>query len=304
MPNQPNFSDLLKSAVTEPGQIHAAYSHFHSYSLGNQILAWLQCRQRDIQPGPMATYPRWQSLGRHVRKGEKAIVLCQPVTVRRTLVDAATEQEHEIAFTRFTYRPCWFVLAQTEGTPYQPPALPDWDSQRALAALNITELPFDILNGNIQGFARNRGVAVSPVAAMPFKTLIHEVAHVVLGHTTADMQTDGADPPRDLREVEAEATAMLVCAALGQPGVEYSRGYIQSWYQGSEIPERNAQRILKAADLILRAGRAVCEEVSTATDGTQTIGPCRCQRHERPQETPVRDLPESQHHTRPVAAVR
>jgi hypothetical protein len=32
----------------------------------------------------MATYPRWQALGRHVKKGEKAITLCQPVTIRRS----------------------------------------------------------------------------------------------------------------------------------------------------------------------------------------------------------------------------
>jgi hypothetical protein len=35
----PSFSDLLKSAVTEPGTISAAYTAFHNYSLGNQLLA-------------------------------------------------------------------------------------------------------------------------------------------------------------------------------------------------------------------------------------------------------------------------
>ena len=48
---------------------------------------------------------------------------------------------------------------------------------------------------------------------------------------------------------------MLCCAALGLPGVEFSRGYIQSWWgTGNAIPERSAQRILKAADQILKAG--------------------------------------------------
>jgi len=49
--------------------------------------------------------------------------------------------------------------------------------------------------------------------------------------------------------------ALLCCAALDLPGVSQSRGYIQSWWgQGNPIPERSAQRILKAADQILRAG--------------------------------------------------
>src|SRR5262249_55859251 len=45
------------------------------------------------------------------------------------------------------------------------------------------------------------------------------------------------------------------CAALDLPGVECCRGYIQSWWgAGNPIPERSAQRILKAADQILKAG--------------------------------------------------
>jgi hypothetical protein len=63
--------------------------------------------------------------------------------------------------------------------------------------------------------------------------------------------------PRDLREVEAESVALLVLGALNQSGLEYCRGYIQHWLRGEEITERSAQRIFKAADAILRAGRVV-----------------------------------------------
>jgi hypothetical protein len=61
-----SFADLLRSAATEPGILSAAYQQFHSYSVGNQLLAWSQCLERGIPPGPMATYPKWQELGRHV----------------------------------------------------------------------------------------------------------------------------------------------------------------------------------------------------------------------------------------------
>ena len=86
-PTTASFADLLRSAVTDPGIVSSAYRQFHNYSLGNQLLAWAQCLERGIQPGPMATFPRWKELGRHVRKGEKAITLCQPVTVKRTTAD-------------------------------------------------------------------------------------------------------------------------------------------------------------------------------------------------------------------------
>ena len=60
------------------------------------------------------------------------------------------------------------------------------------------------------------------------------------------------------RECEAEAVALLCCAALELPGVDECRGYIQSWWgQGQAIPERSAQRVLKIADQILKAGQAV-----------------------------------------------
>jgi hypothetical protein len=51
---------------------------------------------------------------------------------------------------------------------------------------------------------------------------------------------------------------MLCGAALGLPGVEESRGYMQHWAgMGETIPETSARRIFKAADQILKAGRPV-----------------------------------------------
>ena len=78
----PAFAELLEQAVTKPGTLSSAYRLFHSYSLGNVLLAAFQCAARQIPLGPMATYPRWKELGRHVKKGEKALTLCQPVTVK------------------------------------------------------------------------------------------------------------------------------------------------------------------------------------------------------------------------------
>jgi antirestriction protein ArdC len=262
--NTPSFAALLNTVITEPGRLHEAYTRFHTYSLGNQLLAWAQCIERGLELGPMATYAAWQAMGRQVRKGSKALVLCQPVTVRRETVDAETGDVEAIAFTKFTYRPKWFVLAQTDGQPYAPPAPPEWNKDLALEGLQVTETAFDLPDGNCQGFARGREVAVSPIAVVPFKTLVHELAHVVLGHTLEHTMVDGAMTPRDLREVEAESVALLVLGALNQSGLEYCRGYIQHWLHGEEIPERSAQRIFKAADAILRAGRVVEDDLLAA----------------------------------------
>lgn len=243
------WSLLLTEAVSKPGLLLAAYSAFHNYSIGNQVLALTQCQQRGIKPGPLATFPGWKEKNRFVRKSEKALTLCMPVTVKGK--DAAGDDE---SFTRFIYRPRWFVLAQTEGQDVEPTLPPTWDKTRALAALNITETPFELLDGNTQGYAKGRSVSVSPIAALPHKTLFHELAHVTLGHTIEGQTHDGEHTPRSLREAEAEAVALILCETLGLPGVAYARGYINSWLQGESIPERSAQKIFHAADVIIRAG--------------------------------------------------
>lgn len=259
------FVELLNRAVSEPGILSRAYSAFHGYSIGNQLLAMFQCAARGIEPGPITTFMGWKAKGRAVRKGEKAIVLCMPVTVKATRgdVDETDGDAKPATFNRFVYRPHWFVLGQTEGAPMPAADLPTWSASRALEALDVVEEAFTMTDGNCQGYARDRVIAVSPIAELPHKTRFHELAHVALGHTSETMMTDGALTPRSLREVEAEAVALVCLEALGLPGAEHCRGYIQHWnaFNGSTpIPERSAQKIFKAADTILRAGRADVEE--------------------------------------------
>ncbi len=254
------FADLLQSAVNEPGILSQAYQQFHQYSIGNQLLAWAQCAERGIRPGPINTVPGWKALGRWVREGELPITLCMPLTVKRTgLADAgqtaARAPDGPAVFTRFVYKARWFVLAQTEGEPLPEFEIPSWDRDRALAVLQIAEVPFDGMDGNRLGFARDRSIAISALNPLPHKTRFHELAHVLLGHTTEGMQVDSEITPRSLRECEAEAVALLCCAALDLPGVAECRGYVQHWWgRGNPIPERSAQRIFKTADQILKAG--------------------------------------------------
>jgi hypothetical protein len=259
----PKWSALLVEAVNKPGLIMKAYSAFHQYSVGNQLLALVQCQIRGLEPGPINTFPGWQSLGRNVKRGERALILCMPIT-RKHRDQESDENEDangEHAYTAFVYKPRWFVVSQTAGEEITTPCLPQWEADRALAALDIEQVTFIATDGNCQGYASNRQVAINPVAQLPHKTFFHEVAHVVLGHTTENTFSDGELTPRNLREVEAEAVALLCCEALNLEGAEFCRGYIQNWlcpavgYNGDAFPEKSAQKIFRAADQILRAGR-------------------------------------------------
>jgi antirestriction protein ArdC len=253
-----SWAALLGEAVQKPGFIHEAYSRFHNYSLGNQLLVLYQCVERSLPLGPLASFRKWRELGRHVKKGERALTLCMPITCKRTkTVQRAdgTEQEEQFTYTHFTLKNHWFVLSQTEGTEFQTPPIPEWEEQKALQTLSIERVPFEDLEGNTQGYARRGGkIAINPLAVLPHKTLFHELAHCLLHCEETDM-TDTSQTPRSVAEVEAEAVALLCCESLGLPGADFSRGYIQSWGNGQAISERSAQRVFHAADRILRAGQ-------------------------------------------------
>lgn len=198
----------------------------------------------------------------------RALTLCMPITCKRRNDETASDDESngEGTFTSFVYKARWFALSQTEGRDLDLQVTSEWDAKRALTALGIEMIPFDSTDGNCQGFARKQQIAINPVAQLPHKTLFHELAHVVIGHTTEADFADTETTPRNLREVEAEAVALLCCEALGLEGADYARGYIQNWlYQGvgynaDAIPEKSAQKILRTADQILRAGRPTKEQ--------------------------------------------
>ncbi len=261
---QATWGELLHSAVRTPGKLLAAYTAFHNHSMGNALLALEQCISRKIEPGPLNSYKGWLALKRQVRKGEKGLCLCMPVTYKKRVTSKTpadsgenTEEIHDEMRQRFVFRNYWFVLAQTEGEmPYEQP-IPGFDLGAALQTLNITRTPFDEINGNVQGFAHQREIAVSPIAELPLKTTLHEIAHVVLGHTSSQKLVDLGNMDRNIREVEAESVALICCESLGLPGAEAARGYIQHWLQGEkEISNQPATRILSAAQAILEAGRS------------------------------------------------
>ena len=94
-----SWRTLLTEATNKPGTLSAAYSAFHRYSIGNQVLAMFQCAARELPLGPISTYKGWKAKGRQVKRGAKALTLCMPVTIKREDSDG---QEH--VFTRFTYK--------------------------------------------------------------------------------------------------------------------------------------------------------------------------------------------------------
>ncbi len=251
---QAAWTKLLSQALAEPGILSAAYRAFHNYSISNQMLAAMQLAERGLPLSPIASFNAWKEKGRIVKKGQKAIKLFMPVTMKKEIENEEGEKE-ESTFSRFVFKPNWFSLDQTEGEDYQHEfKTPEWNAEKALEVLAIDEVHFSLPNGNVQGFATGRSIAINPVAALPHKTRFHELAHVVLGHTSETSLADSAETPRNIREVEAEGVAYICCATLGLPGLNESRGYIQYWMDTQDVAPRSVARIFGAADKILKAG--------------------------------------------------
>lgn len=246
MTNKHDYEAYVQEALNQPGTVSACYSAFWNYSTGNQFLARLQLEQ----PEPINTYKGWQSLGRQVKKGSKAIELLMPVTIK----DKDDETKKKMIFVS---RRNWFGISQTEGAEYVAPAIPGFDFDNVLSALGITVEPFKMVNGNCQGYARTdqQTIAINPVAANPEKTMLHEIAHCLL-HADAGALNDAETLQRDVKEVEAELTAYIVQAALGRTEkLSDSRGYIQNWMRDTTAEKVRFGKVFGAVDKILKAGR-------------------------------------------------
>ena len=252
-----DWGNLLNTALNSPGEIGNSYSRFWNYSYLNMM--YLLAQGTPIEP--VATYNRWKEMGRHVKKGSKAKEIIRPIQVK--LKDELDDQGNPKVITKFKGVRCIFSLSDTAGDDLPEFERPEWSEKRALGALAITKVAFEHLDGNTAGYSYERNVAINPVAPYPFKTLLHEIAHIEAGHTAKDKLAQYA-LHRGLFEFEAEGTAYLAVHELGEVDKmndSESRAYIQGWLKGQRPPDSAIKTVFKTTDSILKAGRPT--ELST-----------------------------------------
>jgi antirestriction protein ArdC len=296
---RPDWAALLHEALTQPGLLSDAYRQFHRYSAGNAMLIALQAMSRGLPLGPVASFKAWLNKGYAVKKGEKALAMVMPVTVTAKAADPEEDSAESSSprsekasaskggakggskRTIFMFRRNWFIFSQVEpGEDAQPLEIaqtPEWSLERASEALGIVLLPFDMADGNCQGYACEDGIAVNPLARFPVKTAAHEMAHVLLGHVNGDVIIDHEKLPRSKKEAEAESVAFIVAASLGQSeeALSSARAYIQGYLgvrgttgspEVEEFKKKSASRIFSVADKILRAGQPPAAREDAASD--------------------------------------
>ena len=251
------WAELLDEALTMPGAMGKTYNRFYNYSFTNQLLLFMQGVRE-----PVATYKRWLEMGRQVQKGSKSKAILRPVAYKE-VNDQGVEESKVKGFKMVN---CLFTASETEGKELPPYEIPDWNPALALENLDIKEVPFNILEGNTQGYSYHRRFAINPVAVYPLKTMFHELAHIQLGHTAFGQEEEEHDRHRGLKEFQAESTAYLIMNELEMThhmDKAESRAYVQHWLHGQERPDDTAiKQVFAAVDKILKAGRAESKEVS------------------------------------------
>lgn len=233
------WNDLVNKALTIQGSLGNTYNRFYSYSFGNQILLMWQGVVE-----PVATYKKWQELGRQVKKGSKAKAILQPVINQ--------DETGETEIKGFFMRNCLFGLSETTGDEIKLPEIQKWNKDTALKNLKIKEIPFKRIDGNVQGYANKNGIAINPTAVNPMKTLLHEIAHKVLGHT------DNQEMHRGIKEFQAECSAYLLMIELELSTwqeLSTCRAYIQDWLAGNKPTDQEIKQVFHAVEKILKAGR-------------------------------------------------
>lgn len=229
---------------------------FHNYSMGNVMLIAFQ-RPNATQ---VAGFHDWLKKHRYVKKGEHGIAILAPCPYART--NEQGEREQKVYF-KVAYV---FDVTQAEGEELPTP--PDWkDTARRLELENRLVMYAESIGLSVDrvqsldgaaGRASKKGIQIAEDAGTV--TLIHEIAHAVLGHM------DKHDTPRAVREIQAESVAAIVGARYDLP-TDTSANYLANWGKDAESIKCELAAVTRAASQIIQAieKESMPEEENTPT---------------------------------------
>lgn len=252
---------LFQSGDLEKYQAYLrTMSHFHHYSVNNQMLIFSQCPHATLVAG----YQKWQNqFSRHVLRGEKGISILAPtpykIKVEKEKLDPDTKlplldadgntitEEKEVQIPMF--RPVKvFDVSQTDGKPLpervQSPVaeltgnVEHYEAfMEALRRVSPVPIEMKPLSNDLDGFfspskqsitLRDGMSEVQTVCAA-----VHEIAHSKL-HDYAK-QPNSQPKDSSTEEIEAESIVYTVCAYFGIETSANSFGYVATWSKDKDL---------------------------------------------------------------------
>jgi antirestriction protein ArdC len=257
------MSEHLAAAVAsiQGSDEFAAYlrtqARFHRYSVRNTLLILMQCPHATRVAG----YRAWQSLGRQVRKGEKAIRIYAPMTFRAK--EGQEGEEGSPTRTGFCLASV-FNIDQTDGEE-----LAEFDVQalvgeegaelyRALVAVAAAQ-GVTLTAQCFPGYEEADGVYSHSARTIYIKPQAQLAMVVTLAHELAHALDDDRTGPAAEAETVAEGVAYLVLNHFGLEAGTQSFRYIAQWNRdqdGRATVMRCMQRIQRIAAAIIEAATA------------------------------------------------
>ena len=246
---------------------------FRQYSAANTWLIAIQMPDATRVAG----FRTWLKLNRCVRKGEHAIRIWAPMTVKVRDGDGTVQKDEttgqELQRIRFRLAPV-FDVSQTEQlpgadeVPLSPPSAPvTGDSHAALIPRLIAfadslgvPVAYEELAANVGGYfhtvEKRIALAENRPANATVRALIHEEAHMLVD------RVDAAEYPYAREEVIVETATYLVCQAAGLDVSASSVPYVASWGESGALDavQQNAELI----DAIARQLEAVVDAAAAA----------------------------------------
>lgn len=222
---------------------------FHNYSIRNIML--IKAERPDATY--VAGYQAWKKeFGRHVKKGERGIpIIAWAPTSRYTEETVKNENGQEetklVKTTVPNFRVVYvYDVSQTDGDPL--PKLTerlvgDMENYnmlfQSIRDISPYKLQIREIKGEASGYCSPDDKEIVVREGMSqrhtIKTSIHEVAHAYMHTDEDELKKIGLD--KNTIEVEAEATAFVVCEHFGMDTSSYSFPYIASWSSGKELKE-------------------------------------------------------------------
>jgi len=231
------------------------------WSLGNRLLM-LASGTEDARG-----FNQWQEVGRHVKKGAKAIYILAPITkkklVRRTETDPETGEiqvieEERVVITGFRGVPV-FRYEDTEGEPlpeadYDPPEPPPLFD---VAKRFVGDVKYKPFIGGYYGYFNpaKREIVLNTHDA---STFFHELAHAVHHQVKPGGLKGGQHADQ---EIVAEVVAATLCEMYG------FKGYIwHGWQYVKAYACQDDQQALKAVMGVLADVEKVLEVILGAAE--------------------------------------
>ncbi len=239
-------------------------ARFHKYSWHNSLLILFQRPDAERVAG----FQTWKKLGRHVRKGERGIMIFAPCPFHREERSESGESE---SVDGIFFKPVHvFDVAQTDGRELPDVDCPviDADASALLNSLERValkrgiELKAEALDGSQFGYATSAGQVVidnTHPTGQRAKTLAHELAHCALHFGKTDKATVLT---RNIAELEAESVAYVVCRHFGLDTTVRSSAYIALW-------DGNAKALRESLERIATTARTLIDDVD-ALDGAES----------------------------------